>query len=306
MAVNTKEIKTRIKSVKNTKKITRAMQMIAAVKMRKAVEAAVAMRIYATLASELLGNLGGQGLTHPMMKEKKQGKELIIIVTSNRGLCGSYNASVLKAAFKRIENAEEKPIVIAIGKKAANFARKHGLELQAVYEKLSENFGFEDVLPITNEITRQFKDDEVRKVEVLYTNYVSGLVQEVALKQVLPVTPERISEVIQDITDTAENAGVKTDDIQERYVNDEYEFEPGKQALLNYVIPLLVEVQVYHAVLESVASEHSSRMLAMKNATEAAGEMIDDLTLEFNKGRQAAITQEIAEITSGANALAQA
>lgn len=170
---------------------------------------------------------------------------------------------------------------------------------------MSENFSFEDVLPITSEIIRQFTAGAVRKVDILYTNYVSGLVQEVAGKQVLPVKPEHIAEVVADIQSTA-GAADETSDIAERYSLDEYDFEPGKQALLNYVIPLLVEVQVYHAVLESVASEHSSRMLAMKNATEAAGEMIDDLTLVFNKGRQAAITQEIAEITSGANALEQA
>src|SRR5690606_21370192 len=163
------------------------------------------------------------------------------------------------AAFRKIE-AGEKPEVIAVGKKSAGFARKHGLTLQSVYEKMSENFGFEDVLPITTDIMKQFENGEVNRVEILYTNYVSGLLQEVARKQVLPVTPEAISQVIADITETAGKEGVDTSDIAERFEDDEYIFEPGKEELLAYVIPLLVEVQVYHAILESVASEHSSRM----------------------------------------------
>lgn len=305
MPVNTKAIKTRIKSVKNTKKITKAMQMIAAVKMRKAVESAIQMRSYANLAYELLDNLAKQKISHPLMLDQTVSKTLIIMVTSNRGLCGSYNANVAKTANQILQAESNQPDILALGKKSAAFAKRNKLNLLGVYERFSENVSFEDVIPIAVDIMNRFKAGEYGKVEIVYTNYVSGLLQIVEHKQVLPLKPNVIKEMVDDITTTSINSGKEFNDNPDRFTADEYAFEPNRTVLIEYLIPLLVEVQIYHSILESAASEHSSRMMAMKNATESAGEMIDNLTLIFNKGRQAAITQEIAEITSGANALEQ-
>lgn len=310
MAINTKAVKLRIKSVKNTKKITKAMQMIAAVKMRKAVENAISTRAYATLANDLLEHLGSQNFSHPLMKKRKVKNHLLIMISSNKGLCGSYNSNVLRTADKYVREHKDKETIsiLAVGSKSAQFAKRNELELVGLYEKLSENPAYEDVFPITSMIMDEYKAKKLDKVSIVYTNYVSGLVQNVQMRQILPLTKDVIKQMIEDLPEDRHkqvNPRDKTEelDLYDKVQLDEYEFEPTKQEVLKYVIPMLVEIQLFQALLESTASEHSSRMIAMKNASEAATDMIDALTLEFNKGRQAAITQEVSEIVSGANAL---
>lgn len=305
MAINTKAVKARINSVKNTKKITKAMEMIAAVKMRKAVEAAVNTREYSKLANDLLKSLGNKEQSHPLSKNRKVKNELVILITSNRGLCGGYNSKVLKKFEKYLSETntpQDNIKVLAIGKKAADYAKKRNIEVVSLYEKLSDKPMHSDVLPISEKIKIDFLDKQFDKVNIIFTNYISGLNQEVVEKQILPISSKVVKELL-------ENTGRDSDVVEEieNEPNDgeiwEYEFEPSKKQLIDYIFPMLIEITVYQAVLESVASEHSSRMIAMKNATESAGEMIDELTLEFNKGRQAAITQEVSEIVSGTAAL---
>ncbi len=320
--INTKEIIKRIGSVKNTKKITKAMEMIAAVKMRKSVQTATNTKDYSTAAYQILQKLSNLDVAHPLTVVKNKNefaevetiskqKTLLIVITSNRGLCGSYNAKILKNAQEIIntQNDVNEYSVLAIGNKAAQLAKRNNLELVALYDKLTDNPNYEEILPISKTIMQDFLDGKYSRVKILYTNYISGLVQKVTVKQLLPIKEKTLEE----FKDKAglDSADSNVDEIKEHNdsnfgedinLNEEYDFEPKQKELLDYLLPMLVEIQLYQAVLESAASEHSSRMIAMKNATDSAGEMIDSLTLEYNKGRQAAITQEIAEIVSGANA----
>lgn len=319
--VNTKEIKKRISSVKNTKKITKAMEMIAAVKMRKAVQAAVNTRDYSTLANNLMDNLSGNKINHPLARTtaieefdnsfenqfksdtpQNTGKHLLIVMTSNRGLCGSYNAKVIKKAYEFItkeKNPEEVFDVLAIGSKAALFAKRNNLGLISLFDSISDTPSYDELLPVSNLVQEKFLNGTYDKVTMFFTNYISGLSQEVLQRKLLPISRESIEKLFDTVGD--EKTSEEHDDTKfDSKVNSEYEYEPNKNKVLNYLLPMLVEVLIYQAVLESAASEHSSRMIAMKNASDSATDMIDDLTLEFNKGRQAAITQEISEIVGGA------
>ncbi len=319
MAINTKEIKKRIGSVKNTKKITKAMEMISAVKMRKAVQAAVNTRDYATLAHNILENLSSKKISHPLSRNKpieeyditfvnkvdapeETGKHLLVLITSNRGLCGSYNSKVLKKAYEFIKDKDEKFDVLAIGSKAALFAKRNKLGLIGLYDKVSDTPTYEELLVISKEIQDKFMEGIYDNVTLFFTNYISGLKQEVIERHLLPISKSSVANVLTEIGD---ERTAKEHDV-EKYkaiTISDYEYEPKKTMVLNYLLPMLVDVLIYQAVLESSANEHSSRMIAMKNASDSATDMIDNLTLEFNKGRQAAITQEISEIVGGAAAL---
>lgn len=318
MAVNTKAIKGRIKSVKNTKKITKAMEMVAAAKMRKAVDAAVATREYAVIAKELLDRLAYLDEPNiPILEMRPVKKVLAVLVSSNRGLCGSFNSNLFKKAKEVLSDTDslaqhraESGIgitpengvdidVLGIGKKSVLFAKREGYEITGVYDNLGDRPDFGDIVSISSEVIERFNNKEYDKVVVVYANYVNSLTQNAKVRQLLPISPLDIEKMIQEIatddTDAAKD--------QEETPIQTYYFEPSLDDIIEYVMPRLVETQLYQAVLESAASEHSARMMAMKNASENAGELIKELTLTFNKARQAAITQEIAEIAGGAAAL---
>lgn len=315
MAVSGKAIKTRIKSVKNTKKMTKAMEMVSAAKMRKSVGAALATRQFALLARELMHNLSAmQKKSVPLLEMRPVKKMLVVLIASNRGLCGSFNANVFKKAgqiLKQKENVAlhrmpggkevtpEKDLVVevlGIGKKSASFAKKMELPLIAAFDNLSEKPTFLDVLSISRLILDTYKKGDYDKVVVVYTHFRSALVQEVKVRQMLPV-----SEI--DLEKMLDETAILAKEKNELRNLENYVFEPDVMTVLTDVLPKLVEIQLYEAVLESAASEHSARMVSMKNASSAAGDMIDALTLEYNKARQAAITREISEIVGGAAAL---
>lgn len=298
MAINTKAIKQRIKSVKNTKKMTKAMEMVSAAKMRKAVQATLATRLYATLARDLLLRLSKmESVETPLTEVRPVANVLLLLISSNRGLCGSFNSNVFKKATKLLSDkviGTPKVDIIGVGRKSAAFAKKHNYNLIAAFDDLPVKPAFSDISPISNMARQGFLEKKYDKVFVIYTDFVSSLRQEVRIRQLLPVTNQEIEALLGDVYDGA------TPEVDLR---TEYEFEPDPKAVTESILPRLVEVQAYQAILESAASEHSARMLAMKNASSAAGDMIKILTLEFNKARQAAITQEIAEIAGGAMAL---
>ncbi len=314
MAINTKAIKRRLKSIASTKKITKAMEMIAAAKMRKAVNAALETRTYATLAWELLVDLSkNQKEQIPLLSVRPVEKILMIIITSNRGLCGSFNANIIKKtaaqlknpaniATQRIEGEEIIPKgnvsvdVIGVGRKGADFAKKMGYNLIASFTDLSDTPNLDDAMPIANMIIEAYEKQTYDKVIVAYTDFKSALVQTAKLRQVLPVSEVDLEQMLIDLTE-------KTVSSAEKKTPTDYLFEPNRLDVLKVILPRLVETQVYQTLLESSASEHSSRMVAMKNASEAAKDMIAELSLTFNKARQAGITQEIAEIAGGAAAL---
>lgn len=315
MAVSGKAIKTRIKSVKNTKKMTKAMEMVSAAKMRKSVGAALATRQFALLARELMHNLSAvQKKTVPLLEMRPVKKMLVVLIASNRGLCGSFNANVFKKAGQILKQKENVAIhrmiggkevpaqseleieILGIGKKTASFAKKMGLPLMAAFDNLSEKPTFLDVLSISRLILESYKKGDYEKVVVVYTHFRSALVQEVKVRQMLPVSEIDIEKMLDE---TAILAKAKN----ELRSLENYVFEPDVMTVLRDILPKLVEIQLYEAVLESAASEHSARMVSMKNASSAAGDMIHALTLEYNKARQASITREISEIVGGAVAL---
>jgi F-type H+-transporting ATPase subunit gamma len=289
---NTITLKRRIGSVKNTRQITKAMELVSASKMRRAQEQAALGRIYRQYAYSLLTRLSSitEVEEHPLYQKRAVKTRLYVVMTSNSGLAGAYNANIIRMLTRLIIADEKdgvKTRVIAIGKKGAQFVRNvKTLDLIAAYTEISNHPDANDIRPILNTITGLYGEQSVDDVVLLYTQFKSNLVQEATQLNLLPARFEETDE------SAAEPLSNST-------------FEPSVEAVLTGVTARLLEVQVYQAILESVASEHSMRMLAMKNATDNATDIIADLTLEFNTARQAAITQELAEITGGAEAIQQ-
>ena len=280
-------LKQRIKSIKGTRQITKAMQLVSASKLRRAQEYAEKSRAYADLAEELLARLGGitEVERQPLFAKRPVKNRLYIIITSNSGLAGAYNANVLKqltTAVRTDQDAKVASHVIAVGSKGAQFVRRIGeINLQAAYPGFGDHPTANDLRPVLNMIVEQYKDGEVDEVYVLYTKFITTVTQQAARLQLLPA---------QAPDDT--NVGPAASN-----------FEPDVETVIEQIATRLIEAQVWQAVLEGLASEHAMRMVAMKNATDNAKDLIDDYTLELNTARQAAITQELAEITGGAEAL---
>lgn len=283
---STTALKRRITSVKNTRQITKAMQLVSASKMRRAQEYAFKSRDYRDAATELMARLSTVNEINktPLFRQRPVKNRLYVVITSNSGLAGAYNANILKLlgiALKQDQTDNVTSHVISIGNKASQFVRRvQGLNLEAAYSAFGDNPTANDIRPLLNTILAQYKDEAVDEVRVLYTEFKSNLVQEATSLQLLP------AHTIDDATAVAIS-----------------EFEPDLETVVEEVTSRLVEAQVWQAFLESLASEHSMRMIAMKNATDNAKELIEDYTLELNTARQASITQELAEITGGAEAL---
>ena len=294
------------------------MEMVSAAKMRKAVQAALSTRMYAKRAKELMDHLSYfDEPNYPLLEKRPVSNVLMILVSSNRGLCGSFNANMMKKAKNVVQDKKQLAIhdlldeeitdssninidVLGIGRKSAIFAKRHNLSLTAVYDDIGEKPSFDEVRPISKEVIDQFLSKKYDKVLVVYTHFVSALAQEAKVRQLLPLSKTDVDKMIKEI-DSHTDSKEEVEDAS--FPIESYLFEPDTETIINTVVPQLVEVQLYQAILESSASEHSSRMIAMKNASEAAGDMIDNLNTVYNKARQAAITQEIAEIAGGAAAL---
>lgn len=305
MPLSTKAIKSRIKSVKNTKKITKAMEMVAASKMRRAVERSLASREYAEKALELLVHISQNKLiSHPLLEHpREKDSTLLLIIASNKGLCGSYNVNVFKEVKQYVDNHKdiEKIEAVCVGRYAERYAKKLQLPVVGSFVELPDNFTPEDIGGLTKLIVDEFLQGKYYRIRIVYTNFISAMSNEILIRSVLPVKEENIRK---SITFAGHNSG-DTEVEEERSKHtlmSLYQFEPSEEATLNQVLPILTEVQIYQGLLESAASEHSARMIAMKNASESAQEMIEELTLTFNKARQASITQEIVEIATGAQA----
>lgn len=279
-----KEIKQRIKSVKNTKKITKAMELVAASKMKKAVAKTLDSRMYAKYSWGILRSLLAQNTEEFALVEKALPKkrELVVLITSNRGLCGAYNAQVIRNVIKRIK--EDEGIIIdfvTIGRKGDHALRRIGQQVVATFD-VGETVVLSEVMPIVDFLVMQFQSNVYDSIHVQYTDYISALSQKPNLKQLLPFN-------------------LDTDDENESSsrITTEFAFEPSYGEIVPVLKDKIMRVWVYQMILESLASEQSARMLAMRNASDAAGEMIDGLTVSFNKARQANITKEISEISAG-------
>jgi len=281
-------LKRRIGSVKNTRQITKAMELVSASKLRRAQDHANASRDYRELAYELLKKLNAlnEAKRQPLFKEREVKNRLYIIVTSNMGLAGAYNTNVLKlltSGIQRDQKDKVKSHVITIGSKGAQFVRRiHEADLMAVYPPFGDHPTSNDVRPILNTVITKYETKEIDDVKIIYTVYKSGILQEAQTLQLLPAP---LIDVDSDVNQAAGN------------------FEPDVETVVEQVTTRLVEAQIWQAILESLASENAMRMIATRNATENANELIDDYTLALNTARQASITQELAEISGGVEAL---
>lgn len=284
----TTALKNRIKSVKNTKQITKAMELVAASKMRRAQDNASRSREYRNLAREILSRIAEltDVTKHHLYVKRTIKTRLYILVTSDRGLAGAYNSNLFRHLSSELLADREQNItsqIIAVGKQGAKFlARFQNVQVIAVYEGFPEHPTANDIRPILNTIIESFAAKTVDVVDIIYTDYKSSITQVVASDRLLPAVFHAVR-----VPEDLEKA----------------EFEPSVQAVLDEITERIVEVQLSQALLESKASEHSMRMMAMKSATDNASDIIEDLTLAFNTARQAAITQELAEITGGAEAI---
>lgn len=283
-----RQLKARIRSVKSTKQITKAMQMVAASKMRRAQDATKASHPYEKAAGELLAFLAKQGVTkmHKWFIERSIKNRMIIVIAGDKGLAGAYNANVLKAYLVNLRSDDKEGVkntTIAVGRKASAFvSRLKDTDVAGTYENLPDHPEGAQFYAILNTAKDAFEKGDVDAVDVVYTRFVSSMTQVADTFRLFP-------------------AGAANEDANT--IANETEFEPSAEEVLDDVAYRLIGSRLFQALLDARASEHSMRMLAMKNATDNAGSLVDDLTLEMNKARQSAITQELAEISGGAEAM---
>ena len=290
---NLKEVRIRIASVQSTQQITKAMKMVSAAKLKRATNAIIQLRPYATKLKEILGNLSAslEGSSSPFIQEREPNKVLIIVVSSNRGLAGAFNMNVIKATNNLIASKYNeqykngKVSIVAIGKKSQDFYEKRNYNIIGNNNEVYSELTFENVTKITQSIMVGFEKGEFDVVELVYNKFKNAAVQILTTEQLLPLP---------------KNA---TTDERIKPANVDYILEPSKESIVEQLIPKSIKIQLYKAVLDSHASEHGARMTSMDKATENAGDLLKALKLSYNQARQAAITTELSEIVSGAAAL---
>ena len=283
---STRELRTRIRAVRNIQKITRAMMLVAGARLNRAQNRVTAARPYAEFMRLMMRRLSAaaQAVDHPLLKVREERNIAVLVMTSERGLCGSYNTNLIRKAMELVRDRDPETVrMVLMGRKGAGFFRRqpYGVEMS-----LALNAGavsFTDVEPVVTTLRRLFESEQVDAVYMVYSRFVSALTQEPTIVPLLPLKPP----------EEEETTGMAEDVI----------FEPAPEQLLATLLPRYVDTQVYGALVEAVASEHGARMTSMSAATKNAGELIDALTLSMNRARQAAITKEIAEIVTGAEAL---
>ena len=284
---NIRLIRRRIRAIQNTAKITRAMEMIATSKMRRAQEAGLAGRPYADKIRQVLADLAALPETartlHPLLQQRPINRIAMVHITPDRGLCGGLHANINRTSASFILEQPVPVTVIAVGRKGLDFMHRYGRDIRAEFTRLGDRPSLLDTLPISRIIIDDYSNGIIDLVYLVYAQFISTTIQRPILQQILPIEPATLP------------AGQ----------NVEYIYEPGPALVLGELLPRFVEMQVYHAILESIASEQSARVVAMRNATDNANEIIQDLTLMYNKARQETITRELLDITGGAEALAR-
>ena len=304
---STKSIKQRIKSIKNTAQITKAMEAVSATKMRKSQEFALRARPFAVASLEMMKNLlSCTEILPPLLQKREVKNSVLLVITSDKGLAGAFNSNVIKKAEVWVEDKKKDNapyILLTVGKKAIDYFTKRGLIPEKSFWGFGDFSKLKDTLPVAETILQGFLQNFWDEVETVYTNFRTTLKQEAVLKKILPVTKEGIEEMVAGILPEKGRYAVIINQLPVTKYNYEYKFEPSPEEILNKLVPQLLQMHIHHLILESNASEHSARMVAMKSASDNAGELIDDLTLLFNKVRQAGITRELTEITAGREAL---
>jgi len=283
-----KSIRKRIVSVKNTQKITRAMKMVAAARLRRAQQNITELRPYAQKTLEVLSSVAmraGDEEVHPLLARRPAKKVLLVALTSDRGLAGAFNANLNKTALRRwkeLEGEGHEVHFAVVGRKGRDFLRRRGARIEFEFAGVFENLTVAKAGEIGRAIVAEYKTDGYDAVYLIYNEFKSAISQKVVVEPLVPITPMNPPEQLSAV---------------------DFIYEPTKDALLDRLLPMYVEIEVFRALLESVASEHGARMTAMDNATKNASEMIGKLTLTYNRARQAAITKELMEIIGGAEAL---
>ena len=278
-----RDIRRRIGAVRNIKQITRAMQFVAASKLKRAQDATLAARPYSERIDDVLADLAAvlTAEEHPLLGARPEGKRLFVLITTDRGLAGPLNTNTIRFASHEITEHPGDLTVVTVGRKGRDAMRRARVPLEAHFAGFGDRPSFADVLPLARLITDDYRAGTYNRIDIVYSHFVSTLTQRPTSDQLLPVRP------------TEDTSGIP---------GNQFIFEPNPGAVLEQLLPRYVATRLYQAVLEAKASEESSRMVAMKNATENAEELIDDLTLSYNKVRQANITREMIEIATGANA----
>lgn len=303
MAQNTRDLRRRIKSTKSIRQITKAMEMIAASKMRKAQLAALASRPYAVLAWEMLSSLQGiergdviekLGARGKMLREPEQdgGKSLVVLITSNRGLCGSLNSQLVNEAWTLAKENKENFVFVSVGRKGTRALSRLGLTMRASFDGFENQPTTQEIWPIADVTVNAFLAEDFSRVFVLYADFISTLQYKVRVRQLLPITAQAV----------VYSGGVQLEigkHVETKKIANDLLFEPNPEDVLGYLLPRLTELQLYQLILENMASEHSARMINMKNASDSARDLISDLTLTYNSLRQASITADLADIIGG-------
>lgn len=283
-----RDIKNRIKSISNTKQIAKAMEVVSATKMKRSQEVVIASRPFTRSIFNLIADIPSDFIAeHELVKAKKINRETLIVITSDKGLAGVYNSNILKNADKYIRDVSQShPIdVIAVGKKAKEHYSKRQANIIKEYQLVGDYVREDQSRKISQHVLDSYLSQSTDKVSVIYTNFISTLKQDVSTTQILPIDQQNLKFRLKANYD---------------YKPYERKFEPDTSTLLNLALTYIFHLSVFDTIIESNASEHSARMLAMKKASDNASEIISDLTLEYNKSRQAGITQELIEIISGA------
>ena len=289
-----RDIRKRIRSVKNTRQITKAMKMVAAAKLRKAQDAIIAARPYAqmldSIISELTARTEGEALSHPLLVARPAQKVELLLLTSDRGLAGGFNSNVIRRANRFLyENSKLHVELATVGRKGNDFFRQRGQFIHKDFGFLYQRLDYLHAKQVAEELSARFLNGEVDAVHIVYNEFASAISQKVTLTQLLP---------LQTLTVDGESAPRPAGETPV-----DFKYEPSRQEVLNRLVPQAVTIKLYRALLESVASEHGARMSAMDNATRNASDMISSLSLTYNRTRQAVITKELMEIVSGAEAL---
>jgi len=305
MAQSQRDVRNRIGSVKNIQKITRAMEMVAAARLRRAEQRIEALRPYASAIRRMTrqaAEAAGSVPRLPILAEHEQVSHVgLLLVAGDRGLAGGFNSNIVRAgvaAGRQHDSEGCRPVYFASGRRPASSLAFRGVELAASFTGFTDRPAYADARRIAERLIAAYVDDEVDRVEIFYNGYVSPMTQVVTRETLLPLQQ---ATVLEEDEDSDDDAGASGDSDSEHHALVEY--EPDPEEILQRLVPDYVEISIYRALLESTASEHGARMTAMRNASENAGELIEDLTLEMNRARQAEITQEIMEVVAGAEGL---
>ncbi len=282
--LSVRAIKRKVRSVGNIKKITRAMQMVSAAKLKKVQARLMELRPYSDKIREFLQGLAAQvkDLNYPLFQTREKVKKIgIVVVMADKGLCGSYNSNMIRHVQRFLDEQKKPYVAIAVGKKSAEWFKKQQIALKAEYVQLPTEIPFSQIKAMTKQLVELFTSGEVDEVYLLFTRYVNAMTFKPGAVKFLPIEPEK----------------------KDAKLSHEYEFEPEPARILDKLIPRYVEVSFHRLLLESMSSEHAARMNAMRNATDSATDLISTLTLQYNNARQAGITRELLDIVGGAEAL---